>query len=99
MEVAVGNVVALTQMAADDEDPVGTSREGAEYMGQVESARAHGADKPYIGGILQSGNSSQVSSPVASPMADKTYYFRFKFTCTHFFSPPDLFLSHCLIDG
>ena len=34
--------------------------------------------------MLQSGNSSQVSSTVCSPIACKTQYFRLKFkTCTH----------------
>jgi hypothetical protein len=68
----MGNVVAFTQMAGTDKDPIGSLGESPEYMAQVDPAGTHDANKPHFGGILQSGNSSQVRSAVGSPMADKT---------------------------
>jgi hypothetical protein len=72
MEISMSNIITFIKMTTDDEHPVCPIRESPEYIRQVKSAGAHYANKPYIGGVLQSGNSSQVSSTVASPMADKT---------------------------
>ena len=80
----MGNVVAFIEMAGADKYPIRSLGESPEYMGQVDSAGTHDANKPHFGGILQSGNSSQVRGPVCSPMAYKSQYFRFVLeACAH----------------
>ena len=71
MIVAVGDVVAFTQPAAADEDTIRSLGEGPQDVRQVHPPRAHQANQSHICRVLQSGNSSQVSRPVYSPVADK----------------------------
>ena len=83
--VAVGDIVALISVAAADKDAVGSLREGPEHMSDIDPTRAHDADKPHFGCILQSGHASQVSSAVRSPMADEAQDFQLR---VHSDSPP-----------
>jgi hypothetical protein len=62
----------------------------------LDSSGAHYADELSFGCILQSGDSSQVSGTVSSPMADKAQYRWFKIkNCAHLLSP--FINSPCLV--
>ena len=52
MVVPMGNIVAFIEMAGADKYPIRSLGESPEYMGQVDSAGAHDANKPHFGGIL-----------------------------------------------
>ena len=47
--------------------------EKMEGKGEIDPAGAHHADEPDLRAVLQSGNSSQVSGPVPSPLTHETY--------------------------
>jgi hypothetical protein len=92
--IAVGDIVAFIQKAAPDKHRIGAIRKGSENMLQVDPAGAHDTDKPHICRILQSGNSSHVSSAVRSPMTNETQHFWLECKiCAHSsFTPFSLFL-------
>jgi len=98
-KIAVRYIITFIQMAGADKYTVHSIGEGSEYMCHVNSPGAHHSEKSHIGCILQSGNSSQVSSAVCSPIACKTQYFRLKFmVCTHRIRFPWLcikFMNRC----
>jgi hypothetical protein len=85
----MGDIIAFVQAAAANKHPVSSIREGAKYEFQIDSTGTHDANQPNISGILQSGNSSHVSSAVCSPVTYKAEYFGFKsVSCTHPLSSP-----------
>ena len=87
--ISLGNIIAFIQSAATNKDPIHSIGKGPENELQVDPAGTHDANQPDFSRILQSGNSSHVSSTVRSPMADKTKYFGFKHRSrTHSFSTP-----------
>jgi hypothetical protein len=89
MVISMGHIVAFIQMASADKHAIRSLGEGPEYKFQVDSPGAHDANKPHFRGILKSGNSSQVSSAVGSPMADKPDDPWLEFmSCTHSLSTP-----------
>jgi len=88
MVIAMGHIIALIQPAAADKHAVFPVKEGLEYKFRVDSAGTHDANQPDLRCILQSGNSSQVSSPVCSPVTYKAQYPGFEFdSCAHALSP------------
>ena len=72
MVIAMGDIVAFIQAAAANKNAISAFGEGPEDKFQVDSSGTHNANEPDIRRILQSGNSSQVSGAVCSPMAYKT---------------------------
>ena len=70
--VAFRVVVAVVQVAAADEHPVGLLREGAEDEFQVDPARAHQANHPQMRRVLEAGDAGEVGAAVAAPVAQKT---------------------------
>jgi hypothetical protein len=53
-------------------DPIGKS---PQYMQQVNPGRAHHPDEPYMRGVLKTGNTAKVGTPVAAPVAYDAYHF------------------------
>ena len=68
----MGDIIALIQTATTDEYAILSIQECPENKLQIDSPGTHDADQPDFTCILQSGNSSQVSSSICSPMAHKT---------------------------
>jgi hypothetical protein len=59
--------MAVTEVAADDHDPIRSVDKGFSYHGGVHSARTHDPDDSYVRRILDPGNSSEISCGVPSP--------------------------------
>jgi hypothetical protein len=76
--IALRDVVAFAEPAAADEHTVGSLGESPQNERKVHPPRAHETDYPDFRRILQSGNSSQVSGGVSSPVAQEAQYPRSK---------------------
>ena len=96
MVISLNHIVAFSRVATTDKHPVCCVRETSQHKWQVDSAGAHYANKSRFSCILQSGNSSHVSSAVCSPVADKTHdsWLKCK-SFTHCYLAPTL----CLYKG
>jgi hypothetical protein len=72
MIVTMRDIITFIEAAAANKYSIYSVREGPQNKTHVDSAGTHDANKPDFSRILQSGNSSQVSSAVYSPMAYET---------------------------
>jgi hypothetical protein len=53
-------------------------------MEHVNPAGAHHPDEPYVGGVLKTGNTAQVSPSIAAPVADDAEHLWLKTAfCSH----------------
>src|SRR6185369_269589 len=77
VEVA-GHVVAVSRMAAGDEDAVGPFLEGAQDEDRVDSPGAGELEHPDVARVLHPAGAGQVRSGVGAPGADEDYYFPFE---------------------
>src|SRR3989304_3160933 len=65
--------MAFPGPAAAHEHAVQSIRESSKDKFQIDSARAHQPDDPYVRGILITGNSGKVRPRVATPVAQEPY--------------------------
>jgi hypothetical protein len=75
--------VAVTGVAAADQNAVGTGHESFENQSLINPARAHYSYNSNVGGIFQAGGASQVSPGVGAPVTKEADYFWLKFAHYH----------------
>ena len=80
-------VMAVSNMSAANQNPVGIALKRPQDMMGRDGCRAHDADGPYIGWILHPAHSGQVGSAIGAPVTHKSDYFRFKFFYFHRTTP------------
>jgi hypothetical protein len=59
--------MAVSEVAANDHDPIRSVYKGFSYHGGVDPACTHNPDDSYVRRILDPGNSSEISCGVPSP--------------------------------
>ena len=77
-EIAIGHIVAITEVAPSDEYSIYAIGECPQDMQQIDPGGAHHPDQADMRRILKPRNSTQVSSAIAAPVAYDAYHFRFK---------------------
>jgi hypothetical protein len=85
--ISGSDVVAVVQMAASYKNGILSGGESPEYMRQINPGRTHDPNEPDIGGVLESGDTRQIRTSVAAPVAYETQHSRFK-SCLGCHIPP-----------
>jgi hypothetical protein len=72
-------VMTFTKVSAKDQDAVSALFQSLYYQIRMDHTRTHYSDCAHIGGILQTGNTRQISSGVCAPITEKSDNYRFVF--------------------
>ena len=77
-------MAVVWRVAAGDEHAIGPVLEGFKDEGGVDSTAAHNADDSDVGGVLESADTGEVGTGVATPVTEETdderLEFRYAFT-------------------
>ena len=63
--------MAVADVSAGDEDPIGTSFKPLEDKIGVDPAGAHDPDNPHVGRVLETADPGQVGSRIGAPITGK----------------------------